>query len=165
MTLKRMSGGAWTDITTTRKRMSGGAWIDIDVIKRRLGGVWVVIWQSINITDQNLYFSRPAGTATTGYRLNSSGIAESKEVTTYVTLETWLTAGTASNYEARATVTSGALSSGTAGSWLNLGTSREWTVAQATVGTNQAIFTVEIRNATTLAVVDAAQITLEAERV
>ena len=165
MTLKRMSGGAWTDIATTRKRMSGGAWVDIDVIKRRLGSVWVNVWQSINITDQNLYFSRPVDTATTGYRLNSSGIVESRAVTTYATLETWLTAGTASNYEVRATVTSGTLSSGTTGSWLNLGTAREWTVARATVGTKQAIFTVEIRNATTLAVVDAAQVTLEAERI
>lgn len=164
MTLKRMSGGAWTDIATTRKRRSGGAWVDIDVIKRRLGGVWVAIWQSINITDQNLYFSRPIGTTTAGYRLNSSGIVEARDFAGYSTLETWLVSGTASNYEAKATVLVGSVSTGTTGSWLSLGSSREWTVTQASMGTKQCQLLVEIRNASTLAVVDSAAITLEAER-
>lgn len=39
---------------------------------------------------------------------------------------TWMAGGTASEYEARWTTTSGALSSGTASTWLNLGTTRAW---------------------------------------
>lgn len=39
---------------------------------------------------------------------------------------TWQSGGAASDYEAMMTTISGTLSSGTAGSWLNLGTSRSW---------------------------------------
>lgn len=39
---------------------------------------------------------------------------------------TWLISGAASDYDVRATLNSGALSTGTVGAWLNLGTSRNW---------------------------------------
>ena len=104
------------------------------------------------------------GTARSGYRLNTSGIAEERDGASYSTLETWLSAGSSSGYECRATVTFGTLTSGTTGTWLALSTSREWYVEQGSVGTNTCEFTVEIRNATTLAVVDSAAITLEADR-
>ena len=135
-----------------------------DIVKRRLASAWTVAWQRINIADQNATHSVGSGTATGGYRLNTSGIVEKRLGGSYTTLETWLSFGTASNYECRATVISGALSSGTAGSWLSLGTSREWTVTQSVVGTNTCDLTIEIRNASTLVVLDSATITIEADR-
>lgn len=65
-------------------------------------------------------------------------------------------------YEARVTVTSGSLSSGTTGTWLALTSNRTWTVTRDTVGTSTCVFTVEIRkgSGSTLA---SATITLEAE--
>ena len=99
-----------------------------DLVKRRLTGAWTVVWSRISITAQNIFATRFVGASTAGYRLNTSGIVESQATAVYTTLETWLVLGSASAYEARATVTAGALSSGTAGSWLSLGTSREWTV-------------------------------------
>lgn len=59
----------------------------------------------------------------------------------------WITPKTAAGnaYEARVTVNSGALSTGTAGVWQALGTTRSWSVQQGTVGTNTANITVEIR--------------------
>jgi hypothetical protein len=50
-----------------------------------------------------------------------------------------------SNYEARATLTSGALSSGTTGSWLNLGTPRSWVCSVPGEGSQSATLTIEIR--------------------
>ena len=50
-----------------------------------------------------------------------------------------------SDYEARATLTAGALTNGTTGSWLNLGTSRQWDVERSSLGTNSATLTMEIR--------------------
>lgn len=74
--------------------------------------------------------------------------------------------GSSGSYEARATLNSGSLTSGTTGSWLALSSSREWTVTDSVFDLNpvEAEILVEIRNATTLAVIDSATVTLSAER-
>ena len=63
-----------------------------------------------------------------GYRLNTSGIAERRQFVTYSTLETWRLSGVSSDFEARVTVLSGALTSGTINTWVSLGSSQEWNV-------------------------------------
>jgi hypothetical protein len=68
------------------------------------------------------------------------------------------------DYECRATVTSGSLSSGTAGSWLALTSSRSWTKQQVINGTSSCVFTLEIRRASDGEVLDTATITLTATR-
>lgn len=135
-----------------------------DIVKRRLSGAWTVAWQRITIGDEIIGHSVGSGTATAGYRVNTSGIAEKRDGASYTTLETWLSFGSASSYEVRATVTSGAVTSGTTGSWLALSSSQEWLVQRGTVGISNAVLTIEIRNATSLVVVDSADVDLEAER-
>ena len=164
MTLKRKASGSFTDITTTLKRRASGAWVDIDTIRRKASGAWTIAWRRIALSYQEIIDSVGLGTAIAGYRLNSSGIVEKRLGASYTTLETWLAAGAASGYECRVTVVSGSLTTGTAGSWLSLASSREWTVQQATVGTNTCQITVEIRNATTLVVAATATIDLSADR-
>ena len=128
-----------------------------------------VVWElhTVNITDQSISDLRPSARATAGYRLNSSGIAESIVDVTYTTLETWLLSGAASDYEVRVTLSLGTLSSGTTGTWQNLGTSRSWTVVAGNSYPEiaEAEIVVEIRDATTLMILDTATITLYAERV
>lgn len=136
----------------------------VDLIKRRLSGAWTTAWQRITLNNASVSDSAIIGTAVAGYRLNTSGIAEKLVRITYTTLETWLAFGSASNYECRATLDSGALTSGTTGSWLALSSSREWKVERGAAGNSSATITVEIRNASTLVVIDSATITLEAER-
>lgn len=164
MTFKRNAAGVQTDIATKAERRSSGVWVPVDIIKRRLTGAWTVAWQRINIAANAVSHSVGVGTATAGYRLNTSGIAEGREGASYSTLETWLAFGTASNYECRATVVFGTLTSGTSGAWLSLGSSQEWSITQVGVGTNTCEITIEIRNASTLVVLDSATITLEADR-
>lgn len=117
------------------------------------------------LTNQNVNSSGSLS-RTAGYRLNTSGIVESLVQAAYTTLETWLLLGASSAYECRATLNSGALSSGTTGSWLALSSSREWTCVDSIVDGSpaQANLTMEIRNASTLVVQDSATITLYAER-
>lgn len=102
--------------------------------------------------------------ATAGYRLTSGGNAQSQINLTFTTLEQWCTpTSQASNYEVLVTVTSGSLSTGTAGSWLALSSTQTWT-RTATIGTaNTCVFTVEIRRVGTSTVLDSATITLEAD--
>ena len=128
-----------------------------------------IVWQlpTVNITDQSIQVTNPSTRATAGYRLNSSGIAESLSNLAYTTLETWLLSGAASDYEVRVTLSSGTLSSGTTGTWQNLGTSRSWTVVDTTFDgiISEADIVVEIRDATTLMILDSATINLQAERI
>lgn len=92
--------------------------------------------------------------------------------TVYVTVDSattyeynWLTNGVGSNYDVRATIVSGTFTSGTAGSWLNLGTTRSW-LRNALPGTIQIVTAdFEIRNATTLIVLATAQISLQRDNI
>ena len=68
------------------------------------------------------------------------------------------------NYEVRATVNSGSLTSGTTGSWTALSSTQSWVRQQNSIGTSSCNLTIEIRHATSLVVLDTASITLNAER-
>lgn len=99
--------------------------------------------------------------ATSTYELTSAGVCN---VDGSPVSGEWLVAGSASAYEVRSTVTSGTLTTDpSAGSWVSLGTTRLWELTRASVGVSTATFTVEIRNASTGAVLDSATIDLTAE--
>ena len=162
MTIKRKAAGAWTDIATTIKRNAAGSWVPVGTVKRRLSGAWVTIWPAAAaITDQSITSLGPTGTYTAGYRLNTSGIAESRVQAAYSTIETWLVVGAASDYEVRATLVTGdALSSGVVGTWQTLSTSHEWLILSTTPNKLSELL-IEIRT-TAGVVVDSATVTLAA---
>lgn len=100
------------------------------------------------------------------FRLLATGVAQS-EGTNFGTTNysgEWLLSGAAGDYDCRMTTVSGTLSGGTAGSWLNLATDREWRRSQL-VGPASSTYagTLEIRDATTLVVLVSATIDLIAE--
>jgi len=70
-----------------------------------------------------------------------------------------------SNYECLATVTSGTLTSGTQGSWLNLGSPQSWTRTRpgGTTGQASVTFTLQIRQVGTTTILASASITLLAQ--
>lgn len=78
----------------------------------------------------------------------------------------WITPRSAAgaDYECFVTVDSGALSSGTTGSWLALNTTRTWTLDQTSLGTSTCVFGLQIRRASTGSVLDSTTVTLEAEK-
>lgn len=98
------------------------------------------------------------GAGLAGYRLNADGFAYERLSAGggYTNLlEAWIVPQTGmSGYESRATLNSGALSTGTTGSWQSLSLSQSW------ASTTTANLTIEIRDATTLAVLDSAVIFL-----
>jgi hypothetical protein len=119
----------------------------------------------ISISNESIFaLSFAPDDATAAYRLNSNGQVESLVNGSPTTLEQWCTpTSAAGNYEARVTVTSGALSSGTTGTWLALSTSRTWSVTQSGAGSSFCSFTVEIRRTGTTTVLDSALIDLVAD--
>jgi hypothetical protein len=95
-------------------------------------------------------FQIDPATAGAGYQLTSGGKEQSGTGSSggviYTNIGDWvLPNGNASLYEVRATLTSGALSSGTTGSWLALSTTRTWEVSRASLGMSNANLTIEIR--------------------
>ena len=99
------------------------------------------------------------------YQLTSAGAANS--VTTSsgsVAIENWVTPTSAAggNYETRATVNTGTLSSGTTGAWTALSSTQTWTVTRSTVGTKACNITVEIRATSSGTVLDTITVDLSA---
>lgn len=119
--------------------------------------------EGVSITNRSIS-KAAAGAVTVSYQLTNGGLVRKSENGAYTTLETWLLSGSASDYEARVPIVGGdSLSSGTVGSWLNLGTSREWQQYADSSNTFTSNFTVEIRLAASpFTVLDSATINLTA---
>lgn len=104
-------------------------------------------------------------TATAGYQLTSGGLVQLNNGSGFVTDSTWLLSGAAGDYEVRATLVSGTAPGGSGtGVWLNLGTTRNWTLSAAVGTTQTCTLTIEIRLVATGIVQDTATVTLDSER-
>lgn len=68
----------------------------------------------------------------------------------------------ASNFEVYATLASGSVTSGTFNTWLSLGTSRDWTCLQTSVGTESAQISLQVRKIGTTTVLDTWTVDLDA---
>ena len=98
---------------------------------------------------ENIVVGSPANVGV-GYQLTSGGKEQGGFGTaasiSYADIRDWVTPTSNANlYEVRATRNSGALSSGTTGTWLALTSTRTWTVTRSVIGTSTANLTIEIR--------------------
>jgi len=98
-------------------------------------------------------------TATATYQLTNAGV----ESATLAGTNTWLPAGSAANYDCRLTMTTGSVTGSATGTWLNLGTTRSWSLTQSVIGSASASGTIEIRDASTLTVLGTATVSFYAE--
>lgn len=114
----------------------------------------------VSISPQWIASYNSGASTTASYSIFSDGTIRDHNL---LVLETWLPTGTASNFEARVTVTGGSLSSGATGSWVGLGSNRTWSLTIGAFTTQTCDFTVEIRDAATQAVQDSASINLLAD--
>lgn len=118
-----------------------------------------------NITRSGIATS-PAN-ASASARLNTNGDAESAPTSGTFSVEfTWKAPwAAAGDYECRMTTVSGTLSSGTAGSWQSLSSTRTWVRNRTNdaAGTDTYVGTLEIRHAATQIVVASCTVTLSAQ--
>lgn len=120
---------------------------------------------TISITDQNpSAVTGTPSTATAGYRLLNTGVAQTLVFSTYTDISgEWMSGGTASDYDVMATLNSGGTPSGdSVNTWLNLGNSREWFVSTNS-GFLSSTMTIEIRPAGGGATIDSCFVTIDAE--
>lgn len=116
----------------------------------------------VQINDFNVD-SSASGSATAGYEISSDGKVRNQALTI---LESWLSGGgSPSDYEVRATLTSGTIDNGTLNTWVNGSVGSAWTKTNGSRNgsTKTAIIFVEIRLASSHVVQDSATITLSAE--
>jgi hypothetical protein len=116
--------------------------------------------RTVVIGDQDLLHTAidPAD-ASVDYVLTETGLARSNGVT----LHGWLTPVVSpGDFEVRATVNSGAFTTGTVGAWEALSAARTWTRTRTAIGTSAVNATFEIRRASDGVVLDSATIILTA---
>lgn len=103
-------------------------------------------------------------TAVAQFRLRQNGQAQKDEGGGFTLLETFVNPPAATpNYECRATLNSGSLTSGTIGSWEAITTPRTWSLTRSLVGDEQAQILIEIRAIGGSTVLDSATIDLAVE--
>lgn len=131
-----------------------------------MGGPRITLAPTYTVSDTTV---SPTN-ASAQFQLQSDGDVARITVTTggggTVDVGDWITpiSAAGANYEVRATVNSGSLSSGTTGSWLALSSTRTWAREQTTVGSSACELLIEIRNASTTVVMDSSTVTLQAEK-
>lgn len=98
-----------------------------------------------------------SGTRTAGWKIDADGYVYTLKQASYTQKNQW-TADAVANYEVRATLDEGVVTTGTTGSWLACSSDREWTVEET-----YAYLTVEVRSAATLIVLDSCTVHIVAE--
>lgn len=118
-----------------------------------------LVYAAINLLGldpADLNFSPSSSTAT--YTLTTGGL---EQATGYGD-NTWVSGIATSEFDVFAQLNSGSLSTGTTGSWLNLGSSRSWSCTQSVIGTKTADLTISIRSASSLTVLASANVVITA---
>jgi hypothetical protein len=169
MPLKVWNGSAWTTALGI-KVWNGSAWTNANAGYTWNGSSWVQFFPAgmVLITDQsafNFSLAGVGGTATARYRLYSNGQAYRTNLSgSIVSINgEWLLAGAASDYEVYASWSGSPFGvTGPTGSWVSLGTDREWTLT-VTNTYFVATLNVQIRLASTSTVIDTATIDFEVD--
>lgn len=120
-----------------------------------------VLISDANLTD----LTTDPTSCSVSYQLTSAGVANAITTSSGTgAIENWVTptGAAGANYEARVTVNSGTLTSGTTGTWTALSSTQTWNVTRSTVGTKACNITVEIRLTSSGTVLDSATIDLSA---
>lgn len=119
-----------------------------------------------NISATNTQRAGIGGTSTTTYQLNSNGSLYANDGTDTITQRTgeWRLISPSSDYEAYATWSGsgGTIGGSATGTWLGLGTTREWTLT-ATNSLATRTLTVKIRRASTSFELDTADVVVEVD--
>lgn len=156
--------GVWKQATPFIR--DGGVW-KAAALSVKDAGVWKAAAANDTISISDVPFHQVFGfdpqTKSAGYKIANDGNVYLRAGAGDDFLEAWVTpASNAALYEVRATLVSGALSSGNLTVWQLLNADALWTVTQPGVGSATATFDVEIRKSGTTTVLDTARVTIEA---
>jgi hypothetical protein len=169
MTIKVGSSSSWKTMTNMKVGV-GGSWKQVQKIMVGVGGAWKTAWTYLTVSVfspiSDFDSSTQPADASASLTVNSSGALTTSPDGTGN--QTWLVAGSASQVDVRLSQTgltgNGVMGGAALATWLNCSTTRTWTITNTTNGFNPSTFTgtLEFRDATTLAVLDTATVSLTA---
>lgn len=156
--------GAWKQVASIAVGVSG-AWKSVVSGWVGVGGVWKAFYAALSLpgTLNVSVLAAFPGSANAAITFASDGAYTS---TDGVTNGNWFapaTGGVGAGFDIRWTVVSGTLTTGTAATWQSLSSARTYGRSRVGIGNETAVGTVEIRDASTLAVLATSTVTLEAE--
>jgi len=133
----------------------GSVWRDCIAVHVYDGAAWRQVFKpTLTLSGETVYSPSNGSTATAGIRVNTDGTIDSLKNATYAQIDSttdWIVPNSAalSTDEVRVTGVTGTFTSspGADGTWFDMSVAREWTVEQATVGTKQTTFTLEVNRA------------------
>ena len=143
----------------------GGAWRPVGRGDVGVGGVWRNAIAAITLNDTYSVgdTSVSPANATASFELNADGNINTVGAGGALTVGQWTVPGNdTSQFEVVATLTSGAITSGSFGT-LNLGTTRLWSRTQFVIGSASVQFTLAIRRVGTGVTLDSTTVTLDVE--
>lgn len=163
MTLSVGVGGAWKSVTGWAVGVSG-VWKTVAQGWVGVGGAWKQFYAALSLPGTlNVTVVASPGPANAAITFAADGTYTSTDGTTNGNWFAPTTGGVGSGYEIRWTVVSGTLTTGTTGTWQSLSSPITYGRNRVALGFVTAVGTVEIRDASTLAVLATSTATLEAE--
>lgn len=159
-------GGAWKTMANLSLGV-GGAWKQVQKVSIGVGGVWKDVWIYLTVTMPDTDASRIATIPTNAVAtlsIYNDGTWEDTNVGGGTSTGTWLTAGDVSQVEVFLSGTGDTPTGSALDTWLSCSTSRAWTLTETSdVGATKSFSgTLQFRDATSLAVLDTAAITITA---
>lgn len=123
----------------------------------------VVNFTNSNISDLSVIAPAEAGA---NYTIKSNGTVQGSTTTSGIVENyQWITPTTNStSYQIYATLSSGSLTSGTVGSWVNTNVDNTWDIIQSDNGITIAILNFQVRKAGNSTILDTWTVTLTTER-
>lgn len=168
-----MSAEGWFNDNGVARRFRD-AWFNDNGVARQVKEIWmndngvarcIYRLETIGIHDAlviSVRFQPQVGSAV--YELGADGFVRHFNVNTVIDTYPWLIPqGNQADYECRATLVSGALTSGTLNVWQALSGNRSWRLTNPTNNSQTCVITVEIRRIGDTAIAGSAAITLRAE--
>lgn len=125
----------------------------------------------VTLSGGSVFAVGTGGNAVARYTLTSGGLEQIKEgLSPYDTVGTWLNSGAASDYDVRVSTTSGGFNGMVKGgesvaTWLNLGTTREWTLSAPLNSSSEWDITVEVRLNSSGTVLATAYVNLSSDKI
>ncbi len=133
--------------------------MSVNLIIQALGGATVIMPTSLSITRADAGTPAEIILDSDGYRYQRTGA-------TLTQVAPWISPlSAASLYEVRSTLTGGTFTADpSAGSWVSLSSQRLWSRGASVAASQTVTATIEIRNASTLAVLSSTALTLTCDR-
>lgn len=138
-------------------------WREVKEIYVNDAGTWRSVFT--NTFMPNITCARSDGGSPATLNITNAGIVTGIDPgPSTVTLGTWSTDSSFTDYEIFVTTSIGSFTSGTTGTWLNMGTTQTFTRATGVGTTTSVTFTVQLRRVSTAEVINTANFFLECSR-